>query len=178
MYQNVLITLQIQIHCLRGVFEGIKQPDTCNLKIKFNLRGKHIVSKLFCKQKNIFFLIMSWPTWNNFSLECHHQRFHFMYIFYDNWNEKRQKKLSSLQHIGHVSVYFTFQSAANFESLLWRSQRSNNLVFINHRYAHLCLCEVLKSWEPIFTYTKYLLYSISEKPISAYLKKLSRKIST
>ena len=138
--------------------------------MNLSLRGTHIVSKLFCKQKNIFFLITSWPTSNNFSLECYHQRFHFMYIFYDNCNEKRQKKLSSLQHIGHVSVYFTFQSAANFGSLLWRSQRSNNSIFLNLRYAHLCLCEVLKSWEPIFTFTKYLPYSISEKPISAYLK--------
>ena len=168
--------MSIQIHFLRDLFEGMKQPDLCNLNMKLNFRGTHIVSKLFCKQKNIFFLIMSWPTSNNFSLECYHQRFHFVYIFYDNCNEKRQKKLSSLQHIGHVSVYFTFQSAANFESLLWRSQRSNNLVFINLRYAHLCLCEVLKSWEPIFTYTKYLPYSISEKHISAYLKNKYTKI--
>ena len=29
-----LITLSIQIRCLRDLFEGMKQPDLCNLKMK------------------------------------------------------------------------------------------------------------------------------------------------
>ena len=51
--------MSIQINFVRDLFEAMKQPDLCNLNMKLNLRGTHIVSKLFCKQKNIFFLIMS-----------------------------------------------------------------------------------------------------------------------
>ena len=129
----------------------MKQPDLCNLKMKWNLRGKNIVSKLFCKQKNIFFLIMSWPNSDNFSLECYHQRFHFVYIFYDNCNEKKRKKLSSLQHTGHASVYFTFRNAGNFGSILWRSQRSNNLIFLN---LDVLICVYVRSlkFESLFFY--------------------------
>ena len=54
-YNNVMFLSVL----LRDLFEGMKQPDLCNLNMKLNLRGTHIVSKLFCKQKNIFFLIMS-----------------------------------------------------------------------------------------------------------------------
>ena len=81
---------------------------------------------------------------------------------------KKQKKTIFFTIYRTCFCLFHLPRSCQFHSILWRSQRSNNLIFLNFRYSHLCLCEVLKSCEPTFTNTKYLHYSISEKLMSVF----------